>query len=106
MRENQAATFLWARLAADRRVFHLVPVLALFIPLFANAYIQFVVNMTLVYVPVTIGFNILIGNLGQLAFANTAFFGIGAYTTGILMAYAGLPFCVSLITGGVMGALA
>ena len=35
-----------------------------------------------VYVLVGVGFNVVIGNLGQLAFANAAFYGIGAYATG------------------------
>jgi branched-chain amino acid transport system permease protein len=104
--ENRAVPSLWSRVATDRRLFYLVPVVALFIPLIANPYIQFVVNLMLVYVLVAIGFNIVIGNLGQLAFANTAFFGIGAYATGILMVYAGLPFWVALIPGGIAGALA
>jgi branched-chain amino acid transport system permease protein len=101
-----AAPSLLARLAADSRVFYALPVLALFVPLFTNPYSQFVVNLMLVYVLVAVGFNIVIGNLGQLAFANTAFFGIGAYATGILMTHAGLPFWVALIPGGAMGALA
>ena len=58
----------------------------------------------------TVGFNIVIGNLGQLAFANTAFFGIGAYTTAILMVYLGFPYplaiVVSAVTGGIAGFLA
>jgi branched-chain amino acid transport system permease protein len=59
-----------------------------------------------VYVLVAVGFNIVIGNLGQLAFANTAFFGIGAYATGMAMVYAGLPFAAALLLGGAAGAFA
>jgi branched-chain amino acid transport system permease protein len=89
-----------------RRLFYLVPALALLVPLFTNAYTQFVVNLMLVYVLVAVGFNIVIGNLGQLAFANTAFFGIGAYATGMAMVYAGLPFAAALLLGGAAGAFA
>lgn len=106
MHDAKAALSLWARLARDRRLFYLAPVLALFVPLVANPYIQFVVNLMLVYVLVTVGFNIVIGNLGQLAFANTALFGIGAYATGIGMVYAGLPFWLALLPGCIAGALA
>ena len=72
-----------------RRIYYLIPVVALVIPYFANEYLLWVVNAILVYTLVTVGFNLIIGNLGQLAFANTAFFGIGAYTTAILMVYFG-----------------
>jgi branched-chain amino acid transport system permease protein len=85
---------------------YLVPLLALPIPLLTNEYTQYIVNLMLVYILVATGFNIVIGNLGQLAFANAAFFGIGAYTTGILMFHLGVPFWIALVPSGVVGALA
>lgn len=95
-----------ANLLADRRIFYLVPVLVLAIPFFVNAYIQYIVNLILVYVLVGVGFNIVLGNLGQLAFANAAFFGIGAYTTGVLMYHLKLPFPAALLAAGLVGAAA
>lgn len=86
--------------------FYLAPLLALAIPLFANAYTQFVVNLMLVYVLVAVGFNLVLGNLGQLAFANTALFGIGAYSAAMLMAHAGWPFWAVILPAGVAGAAA
>ena len=84
--------------------------LVLIIPFITNEYLLWMVNTMLVYTLVTLGFNILIGNLGQLVFANTAFFGIGAYTTAILMVYTGVPYFVGIIasalTGGIAGFLA
>jgi branched-chain amino acid transport system permease protein len=88
-----------------RRLFYLVPVLALAIPFVANEYLQFMTNAILVYAVVTVGFNVIIGNLGQLAFANTAFFGIGAYTTAILMVYAGFPYMLAVVAAAVIGGL-
>ncbi|HET6521509.1 MAG TPA: branched-chain amino acid ABC transporter permease [Geminicoccaceae bacterium] len=95
-----------ARLLADRRLLYLLPVLALPIPLFVNDYVQYVINLALVYVLVGVGFNIVLGNLGQLAFANAAFFGIGAYATGILMHHLAVPFWIALLVGGGAGAAA
>jgi branched-chain amino acid transport system permease protein len=57
-------------------------------------------------VPVGIGFNVVVGNLGLLAFSNVAFFGIGAYTAGILMAQLGVPWWVAVLPAAAMGALA
>lgn len=88
------------------RVFYLAPLLAATVPLFANGYLQFMASMVLVYVLVTVGFNLVIGNLGQLAFANTAFFGIGAYTTAIVMTHVGLPYDVALLAAAVAGGIA
>ena len=70
------------RPAFGRWVFLLVPLLVLPVPFLVNRYIQYVLNLILVYVLVGVGFNIVIGNLGQLAFANVALFGLGAYASG------------------------
>lgn len=79
------------------------------IPMWVNSYQQFVVNLALVYVLVALGFNMVIGYLGQLAFANAAFFGIGAYATGIAMAKFNIPFlgalCLSAVIGAICGVL-
>jgi len=87
-------------------VFWLVPLLLLPLPMFLDQYRQYVVNLTLVYVPVGIGFNVVVGNLGLLAFSNVAFFGIGAYTSGVLALKLGLPWWATILPAGLMGALA
>ncbi|PPR79497.1 MAG: hypothetical protein CFH06_00332 [Alphaproteobacteria bacterium MarineAlpha3_Bin5] len=89
-----------------RWFYYLVPVAALIIPFVANEYLLWIVNAILVYTLVTVGFNIIIGNLGQLAFANTAFFGIGAYTSAILMVYGGVPYTLSILMSAIVGGLA
>ena len=75
------------------------------LPFGLNDYTQFVVNTMLVYCLVALGFNVIIGYLGQLAFASAAFFGIGAYATGLSMAKLGLPFPVAIVVGAASGAL-
>jgi branched-chain amino acid transport system permease protein len=103
---GHAAQGTWARWAGGTHVFYAAPLLALAIPLFANQYTQFVVNLMLVYVLVAVGFNLVLGNLGQLAFANTALFGIGAYTASMLMVHAGWPFWAVILPAGIAGAVA
>lgn len=78
----------------------------LVLPFLVNGYIQYVVNLILVYGLVAVGFNIVLGYLGQLAFANAAFFGIGAYALGILMERYAVPFWAALLPAGLAGALA
>jgi branched-chain amino acid transport system permease protein len=90
----------------DRRLFWLVPLAVLPVPLLLNQYQQYVLNLMLVYVPVGIGFNVVVGNLGLLAFSNVAFFGIGAYTSGILMLHLGLPWWATVVPAGILGGLA
>jgi branched-chain amino acid transport system permease protein len=64
-------------LLADRLWFHLATIIAMFIVM-ATAW------------------NIIGGITGYAAFGNVAFFGIGAYTTGMLVAKARWPFLLSL----------
>lgn len=81
-------------------------VLLLALPWFVNNYVQFVINTMLVYCLAAIGFNVVIGYLGQLAFANAAFFGIGAYTAGLSMVHLHLPYPFALVASAVVGGLA
>jgi branched-chain amino acid transport system permease protein len=93
--------------ARQRRwLFWLIPLLLLLLPLQLQQYRQYVVNLILVYVPVAIGFNVVIGNLGLLAFSNVAFFGIGAYTSGILALKLGWPWWATVLPAGIMGGVA
>ncbi len=89
-----------------RHLFWLVPLLLLPVPVWLNQYQQYVLNLMLVYVPVGIGFNVVVGNLGLLAFSNVAFFGIGAYASGILMVHLGLPWWATVLPAGILGGIA
>ena len=80
-------------------------VLLLALPLAINDYVQYVVNTILIYCLVSAGFNILLGYVGQLAFSNATFFGVGAYTTAICMSRFGLPFLAALAAAAAVGAV-
>jgi len=80
-------------------------VLLCLLPLVLNDYVQFVINTMLVYCLVAVGFNVVIGYLGQLAFANAAFFGVGAYATGLSMVHFGLPYPVAMLIGTCAGGI-
>jgi branched-chain amino acid transport system permease protein len=102
---RQARRERWQRHVA----FALLVVVLLLLPGGLNNYTQFVVNTMLVYVLVAVGFNVIMGYLGQLAFSSASFFGVGAYGAGLAMARLGLPFpaaiVVGALAGGVVGAL-
>ena len=75
------------------------------VPLGTNNYSQYIVNMIFVYILVTLGFNIVLGYVGRFSFANASFFGIGAYTVGLLMVKGNFSFWVSLPCAGLVTAL-
>lgn len=85
-------------------LFWAFPLLLLLLPLVANAYVQFIANSIVIFALVALGFNFVIGNLGQLAFANTALFGLGAYGSAILVNAFGLPWILTIPLAGVAGA--
>ena len=85
-----------------RNVMLALLVFAAVAPAFLNAYYLFVANTILIYVLLSIGLNILVGYTGQLAFANAAMFGIGAYGTGLLQVHFGWPFWLAFPSGALI----
>jgi branched-chain amino acid transport system permease protein len=60
---------------------------------------------TIMWACIALSWNLLGGYTGYLNFGVAAFFGLGAYVTGILMTKAGMPFAFALPLAGVAGAL-
>ena len=70
-----------------------------------NSYIMQLVLNILVYVILAMGLNLLTGFTGILSLGHAAFFGIGAYASGILNTRLGWPFWATLIISVVITAL-
>jgi branched-chain amino acid transport system permease protein len=85
-----------------RNVLLAMLLLAAAAPAFLNDYYLFVANTILIYVLLSIGLNMLVGYAGQLAFANAAMFGIGAYGTGLLQVHFGWPFWLAFPLGALI----
>lgn len=79
----------------------LLAVVAL-LPAYANNYLLFVANLTLIYVILAVGLNLLIGYTGLLAFMNGSLFGVGAYATAILRLDLGMPYGLAIPFGALI----
>ena len=99
---HRLAAGLSMALFGRRNVLLAMLVFAAVAPAFLNAYYLFVANTILIYVLLSIGLNILVGYTGQLAFANAAMFGIGAYGTGLLQVHFGWPFWLAFPSGALI----
>ncbi len=100
-----------------KRTFLIVPFGALLlIPIFStetqifnayqfNKYHIFIANLVMLYIILSLGLNMLIGFAGQLAFANAAMYGIGAYGAGLLMMHFAWPYWAAA-PGGMLIAMA
>lgn len=82
-------------------------VLALAAPFIGTRYVTHSLIIALIFMLPAHGLNLLVGYTGLLSLAQAAFFGIGAYTAGLLAVTYNTPFYVNLIAAGlVSGALA
>ena len=63
--------------------------------------IQFLINLFML-AALAGSWNIIGGFTGYASFGNVAFFGIGAYTTGVLLTAAEWPFALALSAGGLL----
>jgi branched-chain amino acid transport system permease protein len=85
-----------------RNVFLAGVVAMLLLPSFANPYALFIGTMLSTYVILAVGLNLLVGYAGQLAFANAAMYGIGAYTCGLLQVKLGVSYWLALPAGALV----
>ncbi|MFI4988868.1 MAG: branched-chain amino acid ABC transporter permease [Alphaproteobacteria bacterium] len=78
-----------------------VVLLLLLVPPFLGTYELYLVNLALVNIVLAVGLNLLTGNAGQISLCHSSFMAIGAYTTTLLVAKAGLSYWAALPLGGV-----
>lgn len=76
--------------------------LLLITPLFVKNFIVFQMTMVLIYAIAVLALNILTGGSGQFSLGQSAFYAIGAYTSGILMEHAGMNYALTLPIAGVV----
>jgi len=82
----------------------LVVLAALLVPAFGSRFYTFVANDVVIWALFATSLNLLVGYTGLVSFGHAAYFGIGAYTTGILMKKLGVPFLLAFPAAGVLAA--
>jgi len=75
-------------------------IVAFLIPLFARDFLTFQLTQVMVYALAILGLNLLTGFNGQFSLGHSAFYGIGAYTTAIMMSRWGIPYFWTLPAAG------
>ena len=77
-----------------------------FAPEMINPGLLFILGMTLIQSVFALSWNLLFGYTGLASFGHAGFYAIGAYFTGAALRYGfQLPFVVTLLIGGALGAL-
>lgn len=75
----------------------LLALIILFPLIFPSDYLITVATLTGIYTMITIGLSLLLGYTGQISLGHAAYFGLGAYTSGILTAKFGLSPWLALL---------
>lgn len=70
----------------------------------ANEYHYFIMNLILINLIAAIGLQLLIGFTGLLSLGHSAFMGVGAYTSALMVAEWGFPFILSILAAGLVAA--
>jgi ABC-type branched-subunit amino acid transport system ATPase component/ABC-type branched-subunit amino acid transport system permease subunit len=73
-----------------------IAALALFPLVFHNPYYIHLAETILIYAILLFGLDIVVGYTGQVSLGHAGLFGIGSYTTGVLVFKLGVPFFVAL----------
>jgi branched-chain amino acid transport system permease protein len=68
-------------------------------------YFIHILSLALIAAISALGMQLLIGFSGQLSMGQAAFFGLGAYTSGILTKTVGMPFIVGFLAAGLVAGL-
>ncbi|MGP8123465.1 MAG: branched-chain amino acid ABC transporter permease [Xanthobacteraceae bacterium] len=79
-----------------------VLVLLLVTPLFVKNFVIFQLTMWLVYAIAIVALNLLTGGSGQFSLGQSAFYALGAYTSGILMESADVNYVLTLPASGLI----
>jgi branched-chain amino acid transport system permease protein len=77
---------------------------ALLVPSLGSRFYTFLANDVIIWALFATSLNLLVGYTGLVSFGHAAYFGVGAYVTGILMKTLALPFVLAWPAAGVFGA--
>lgn len=82
-------------------------VLALSMPaIIPSAYILQTVITIIIYIPLALSQNLITGFAGMLTMGQAAFYGLGAYTSALLVMRLGVPWPIAFLAAGLVAAIA
>ncbi len=88
----------------DRIALMLLAILLAGLPFVASGYVVYIANLLLVFVVLSLGMHLVIGETGQFALSHAAFYGMGIYTAGVLNNAFHPPFLISIAAAGLLAA--
>lgn len=89
--------------AFEKLLLVLALLVAAMLPLFGDAYAVKVATEVLIFALAAFSLNFLVGNGGIVSFGHAAYFGLGAYASGLLVTKLGMPMEPALIAAPLAG---
>lgn len=87
-------------------VYGLGAILLLALPLLiTRPYVLHMIIMIIIYIPLALSQNLITGFTGMLTMGQAAFYGLGAYTSALLMMRLNLPWPVAFLAAGILAGL-
>ncbi|HEY7206138.1 MAG TPA: branched-chain amino acid ABC transporter permease, partial [Methylomirabilota bacterium] len=83
----------------------LVLAAAFLVPTVGSRFYTFLANDVVIWALFATSLNLLVGYTGLVSFGHAAYFGIGAYATGLLMKKLGVPFLIAFPAAGAVAGL-
>jgi branched-chain amino acid transport system permease protein len=83
----------------------LVLAVALYVPATGSRFYTFLANDMVIWALFATSLNVLVGYTGLVSFGHAAYFGIGAYATGLLMKKLGVSFLIAFPAAGLIAGL-
>jgi branched-chain amino acid transport system permease protein len=81
-------------------------ILVLTLPLFVkSAYVLHMVIAIIIYIPLALSQNLITGFTGMLTMGQAAFYGLGAYTSALLVMRLGVPWPLAFLAAGVLASI-
>jgi branched-chain amino acid transport system permease protein len=80
----------------------LVLLAAFLVPAVGSRFYTFLANDIVIWALFATSLNLLVGVTGLVSFGHAAYFGIGAYTTGLLMKKLAVPFVLAFPAAGLL----
>ena len=74
------------------------------LPFLVSGYVVYVANVLLVFVVLSLGLNIVVGEAGQFSLSHASFYGTGIYAAGLLGRIPGWPLPLTLVAAGLVAA--
>lgn len=75
-------------------------IVAIFLPfVLTGSYVRHLLVQTIIFSILALSLDVILGHMGQFSFGHQAFFGLGAYTSGILTVKVGVPVWLAFFAG-------